>query len=170
MHISTRKGPDFMFEPRFLSPVRTPWPDSGPDLAVADATGVPLTRHVGSDIAPGTVRRSGDSLEWSVSPGESTVMGGTAVGGVDLTHVRAVFRLSGDGAGDLLAAVCALDLSDDMFPNGAAARTPVAGVAGELVRDDVAGTPSYLLLPSRSFGNYVWTVLIDSAERRLPAS
>jgi sarcosine oxidase gamma subunit len=51
-----------------------------------------------------------------------------------------------------------------MFPNGAAARTLVAGVATELVRDDVDGATSYLLLPSRSFGNYLWTVLIDSLE------
>jgi len=99
-----------------------------------------------------------------VSPGESTVFGAATPGTVDLTHVRAVFRLTGDEATGVLARVCALDLSDDMFPNGAVARTPIAGVATELARDDVDGTTSYLLLPSRSFGNYLWTVLVDSAE------
>jgi sarcosine oxidase gamma subunit len=153
-----------MAEPRFSSPVRQPAFLPGPDVALTDETGVRLTRRFQADVAPGTARLSGKSLEWSVTPGESTVMNGTAPADVDLSHVRAVFRLSGDHAMDVLAAVCALDLSDDMLPNGAAARTLIAGVATELVRDDVEGSPSYLLLPSRSFGNYLWRVLVDAAE------
>lgn len=149
-----------MAELRFASPVRGPALSSGSDVVLTDETGATLTRRFGSDLVPGTAHRSADTLEWSVTPGESTVMNGD--GSVDLTHVRAVFRLAGDHATDVLAAVCPLDLSDDMFPDGAAARTSIAGVATELVRDDLEGTHSYLLLPSRSFGNYVWQVLIDA--------
>jgi len=109
----------------------------------------------------GRARSVEDLLVFSISPGEWLVIGGTAPpDGVDLTHVRAMFRLSGSGARDLLGHLCAIDLSDQMTPNGAAARTLVAGVATELVRDDVADEPSYLLLLSRSFARAVWERLL----------
>jgi len=75
-----------------------------------------------------------------------------------------VFRLSGRKARIVLSRICALDLDDDMFPSLAAARTSIAGVATELVRDDIDGLPSYMLLPSRSFGNYLWEVLVNAGE------
>lgn len=97
-------------------------------------------------------------MAFGVSPGEWIVIGGRPDGNdvVDLTHVRGAFRLTGTGARSVLEHVCALDLSDAMTPDGAAARTLVAGVATELVRDDAAGEPSYLLLMSRSFARSVW--------------
>ena len=133
-----------------------------------------LTLHVRSDAPKwrvfegyntrtGIASRSGDDLVWSVSPGEWTVLGARPEGEtVDLTHVRAMFRLTGDEAATLISRVCGLDLSDGMFPTGAAARTLFAGVATELVRDDVDGTPSYLIVPSRSFGTYVRRVIDDA--------
>jgi sarcosine oxidase gamma subunit len=57
-----------------------------------------------------------------------------------------------------------LDLGDDTFPEGAAARTLVAGVATELVRDDRDAVGSYLILPSRSFGRYIYDVILDAGE------
>ena len=109
----------------------------------------------------GTSKRQDDRLVFSISPGEWIIIGGSApAGSADLTHVRAMFRLSGPGATEVLEAVCAIDLSDQMTPNGAAARTLVAGVATELVRDDVAGERSYLLLMSRSFARAVWDRLL----------
>lgn len=115
------------------------------------------------DIGPGTSQKLGERLVWSVSPGEWTLVGPVPRGEVvDLTHVRAMFRLTGDHAPRVMAKVCALDLSDDMFPDGGAARTLVAGVATELVRDDRHEAHSYLILPSRSFGQYMHTVLIDA--------
>lgn len=118
---------------------------------------------VGQEARPGTSTRSGDDLVWSVSPGEWTVVGARPESdAVDLTHVRSMFRLTGDRSAALLNRICALDLGDGMFPNGAAARTLVAGVVTELVRDDVASTPSYLILPSRSFGTYLWDVIEDA--------
>jgi heterotetrameric sarcosine oxidase gamma subunit len=102
-------------------------------------------------------------LVWSVTPGEWTVLGNRPSDEVvDLTHVRSMFRLTGAEAAELLNRICTLDLSDGMFPNGAAARTLVAGVATEVVRDDIETTPSYLILPSRSFGTYLWDVIEDA--------
>lgn len=118
-----------------------------------------------NEVRPGTSRKTGEQLIWSVSPGEWTVMGPRpdTPQVVELTHVRVVFRISGRHAVAVLNKICALDLTDDMFPDGAAGRTLVAGVATELVRDDQGDTPSYLLVPSRSFGRYIRDVIVDAA-------
>lgn len=113
------------------------------------------------EVGPGTSRSSPDGLVWSVSPGEWTVLGNRPVGAVDLTHVRAMYRLAGADAAAMMNRVCALDFGDGMFPKGAAARTLFAGVATEIVRDDESGTPSYLLLPSRSYHTYFIDVIRD---------
>lgn len=117
----------------------------------------------GYDLPPGTSQGTGDDLVWSVSPGEWTVLGQRPEGdSVDLTHVRSMFRLTGERAARLINMICAIDLGDEMFPNGAATRTLVAGVATELVRDDFDDNPSYLILPSRSFRLYVEGVILDA--------
>ena len=109
----------------------------------------------------GRSQRVEDGLAFSISPGEWIVVGGPPpAGAVDLTHVRAMFRLSGTGARNVLEHVCAIDLSDPITPDRAAARTLVADVATELVRDDTQGEPSYLLLMSRSFARHIWDRLV----------
>lgn len=136
------------------------------ELMLSDLSVVPKWRvFSGYDpVSPGTSVKLDDSLVWSVSPGEWTVVGPAPEQEttVDLTHVRVMFRLTGADATDVLAKVCGLDLEDEMFPNGAAARTLVAGVATELVRDDQDGERSFLILPSRSFGRYMHWVLLDA--------
>ncbi|MEX1038935.1 MAG: hypothetical protein WDZ96_08805 [Acidimicrobiia bacterium] len=150
-----------------LSPIPVePFPDVATNgLTLLDVSQEPKCRAFAGyqEIGPGTSRRLSERLVWSVSPGEWTLVGPAPDGEVvDLTHVRSMFRLTGNHAHRVLAKICALDLSDDMFPDGGAARTLVAGVATELVRDDQRGTPSYLILPSRSFGRYLHTVLVDA--------
>lgn len=109
----------------------------------------------------GRSMRVEDRLVFSISPGEWIVVGGPPpAGAVDLTHVRAMFRLSGSDARNVLEHVCAIDLTDPTTPDQAAARTLVAGVATELVRDDIQGEPSYLLLMSRSFARHIWDRLV----------
>ena len=144
------------------SPVTTPRAElSGARLV--DASDAPKWR-VREDrwsVSLGRAQAHGDALVFSISPGDWIAIGGPAPpGAVDLTHVRAMFRLSGSEAHRLLEHVCAIDLSDDMTPNGGAARTLVAGVATELVRDDIDGERSYLLLMSRSFARSVWDRLV----------
>lgn len=138
----------------------------GPTLV--DESLAPKWRVVGDAypaVVPGTAQRRADLLVWSVTPAEWTVVGPRPAGGtvVDLTHVRAMFRLSGEDAPALLSRLCAIDLGDAMFPAGAAARTLVAGVATEIVRDDdPTEGRSYLLLPSRSFGRYLHDAIVDA--------
>lgn len=134
------------------------------ELILTDVSSTPKWRVFdGYHLAPGTSKGAGDDLVWSVTPGEWTVLGTQPDREtVDLTHVRAMFRLTGPEAAMLLNRVCGLDLTDGMFPGGAAGRTLFAGVATEIVRDDRDGVPSYLILPSSSFKTYVRDVIEDA--------
>jgi sarcosine oxidase gamma subunit len=134
------------------------------DLVLTDLSSTPKWRVFWGheEVGPGCSAGSGDALVWSVSPGEWTVLGPEPGEAVDLTHVRAMFRLTGSDAPHLINRVCGLDLDDDMFPSGAAARSPFAGVATEVIRDDQDRVPSFLLLPSSSYATYVLEVIRDA--------
>lgn len=147
MPTSTRKVSEYMADLTFIDVSQTPkW-------RVFSGNGA---------VTPGSSQKTRHGLVWSVSPGEWTVLGDRPGDSVDLTHVRAMYRLTGASASSLINRLCALDLGDGMFPDGAAARTLFAGVATEIVRDDEQGTPSYLLLPSSSFGTYIRQVISDA--------
>ncbi len=81
---------------------------------------------------------------------------------MDVTHGRALVRVTGRRAPDVLAKECGADLTDAVFPDGAAMRSAVAGVATDLVRDDARGTPSYLMHCERSAGQYLFDSLLDA--------
>lgn len=81
---------------------------------------------------------------------------------VDLTHGRALMRLTGDRAVGVLAKLSAIDLSDDFVPDGAALRTAVAAVATDVIRDDTGGTRSYLLHCERSVGQYLFDAVLQA--------
>ncbi|CAN5808442.1 sarcosine oxidase subunit alpha [soil metagenome] len=84
---------------------------------------------------------------------------------IDQTHGRALVRLTGDLGPQVLAKICAIDLHDDVTPDGTALRTQVAAVTTDIVRDDVEGTCSYLLGCEWSSGQYLFDeVLIAGAE------
>lgn len=134
------------------------------ELTFTDVSHTPKWRVFSGydNIRPGTSQKTTRGLVWSVSPGEWTVLGDRPDDAVDLTHVRAMFRLGGAHAATLINRVCALDLTDGMFPHGAAARTLLAGAATEIVRDDENGKASYLMLPSRSYSVYILDVVRDA--------
>ena len=79
----------------------------------------------------------------------------------DATHGRALVRISGQRAADLLSKVCAIDLSEEFTPNGAAFRSSVAKVVTDVVRDD-RDAPSYLLHCERSSGQCLFDALLDA--------
>jgi heterotetrameric sarcosine oxidase gamma subunit len=79
---------------------------------------------------------------------------------VDLTHGRALIRLTGAPAASVLARICGIDLSDEITPDGAAFRTSVAALATDIIRDDVSGTRSYLLHCERSSGDYLFSAVL----------
>jgi heterotetrameric sarcosine oxidase gamma subunit len=167
--------------------LRAPW-----NGAMAKALGVPFGRA--SREGGGAYGASQDGPEgvWLVvgsGPGEWHVLappgaaaavtdwlatvaadaaGDEFVSVTDLTHGRALVRVTGPDAADLLARLCGADLADDMVPDGAALRSGVAGVATDIIRDDTmidgAGVPSYLLHCERSSGQYLFGALVSAGE------
>ena len=104
---------------------------------------------------PGHAAAIAEDLEHAVravSPGPVTV--------VDLTHGRALMRISGPETTRLLRRVTAVDLDDRLVPNGSALRTSLARVVTDLVRDDYEGLPSYLVHCERSSGRYLQQSLL----------
>lgn len=81
---------------------------------------------------------------------------------IDLTHGRALMRLTGARAAEALAAVCGIDLSDGVTPNGAAFRTSVAALATDVIRDDLGEVRSYLLHCERSSGLYLFDSVLSA--------
>jgi len=126
----------------------------------------------------------GEWLVTAAAPGEWLVLGprGTAAGTVDhyrravagvngelvtimdLTHGRALLRVHGPATLSLLQRLTALDLDDRFVPDGSALRTSVAAVVTDVVRDDVDGSPSYLLHCERSSGRYLLDTLLAAGE------
>jgi heterotetrameric sarcosine oxidase gamma subunit len=142
--------------------------------AMASALEVPFGRAA-RDASGALVTGSGPG-EWtiigSVSEGlaqrarleavAAGLAGGELITVLDLTHGRALIRLTGAAAPDLLAKVCAIDLADHRTPNGTALRTSVARLITDLVRDDQEAAASYLLHCERSYGQYLFEALLDA--------
>lgn len=82
----------------------------------------------------------------------------------DATHGRALVRISGTPTVALLSKVCAIDLADEVTPNGAVFRSSVAKLVTDVVRDDRGGLRSYLLQCERSSGQYLFDTLVDAGD------
>ena len=102
-------------------------------------------------LAPALLARAGDLA--ARFPGE-------LITATDITHGRALVRISGSRAAGVLAKVCGIDTSEAVTPDGAAFRTAVAAVATDVIRDDTGGVPSYLLHCERSSGAYLFGELL----------
>ncbi|MDE0067661.1 MAG: hypothetical protein OXN44_12425 [Acidimicrobiaceae bacterium] len=85
-----------------------------------------------------------------------------SVNRIDITHSRLCLRLTGARSASALEKVCSLDFDDTMFPDGATGSASVAKVSSDLIRDDIDGEPSYLLLADRSFGQYLYDAIHDA--------
>lgn len=139
---------------------------SGADV---DAAAVELGTGFGR-----VARRPDGVLVVGSGPGEWLLLGPAGTGGrlastvpadlpaVDLTHGRALVRLTGAGAAQVLSKVCAIDLRERVTPNGSAFRSAVARVVTDVVRDDLDGVRSYLLHCERSSGQYLFDTLLDA--------
>jgi heterotetrameric sarcosine oxidase gamma subunit len=80
----------------------------------------------------------------------------------DLTHGRALMRLTGRQATMVLAKLCPIDLSEQMCPNRAAFRASVANVVSDVLRDDIDGISAYLLHCERSSGQFLFDAVLDA--------
>ena len=142
------------------------------DGEIARALGVPFGRAARD--AHGTLVVGSGPGEWLLlaTPGTSAAVAGRVeqvqdeglISVFDATHGRALLRVTGQRAPDLLAKVCAIDFSEAVTPNGAAFRSSVAKLVTDVVRDDLDGEISYLLHCERSSGQYLFDALIDAGE------
>jgi heterotetrameric sarcosine oxidase gamma subunit len=154
---------------------------SAADLRLTDCTPLAkvLVRSFGAgglDVPLGRAARDGrGALVAGTAPGEWLLLAAPGGAGetierlsgaerivVDVTHGRALARLTGGRSADLLTKVCGIDLSDEATPDGAVFRSSVAKVVAEVVRDDRGGARSYLLLCGRSYGRYLFDALLDA--------
>jgi heterotetrameric sarcosine oxidase gamma subunit len=121
----------------------------------------------------GTLVAGSGPGEWLLlaAPGQSPALLGRAqdlagrfpgelITAADLTHGRALMRLTGPGGAGVLAKVCGIDTGEGITPNGAAFRSSVAALATDVIRDDVGGVRSYLLHCERSSGAYLFGELL----------
>ena len=139
---------------------------------VARVLGVPFG-HAARDEHGTLVVGSGPG-EWLLlaPPGASAAVAGRVeevsneemVSVFDVTHGRALMRITGTKTVDLLAKVCGIDLSGEVTPDGAAFRSSVAKLVTDVVRDDRDGERSYLLHCERSSGQYLFDALIDAGD------
>ncbi len=171
------------------APPASPSRSTGDSLELADWTALAkvLVRAAATGnmagalaVEPGRARRDGEGTlvarvgpdEWllfaapgrapDLTAGLAGITDENLVTVVDLTSGRAVLRVSGARAPDLLAKVCAVDTG--AAPDGTAFRSDVAGVVTEVIRDDLAepAVRSYLLACDWSFGQYLFDTLVDA--------
>ena len=84
----------------------------------------------------------------------------------DVTHARAVFRLSGPRARDVLASGTTIDLHPRAFAPGRTAQTTLAladVILHQVAGDEAAGGPAFEVHVARSFADYLWRWLVDAA-------
>ena len=189
MPTSIRKGPVFVPKPPVArSPINQAVPtetvhgwvvsrkQSSAPLRLADLSQVAKigvkAQTPPFDIPYGRSARHGDWIVAGSGPEEWTLLGPIGASRevvtsgfatvIDLTHGRALMRLTGPLAPSVLEKVCSIDFSTPMCPNGAAFRTSVANVVTDVVRDDVGGTRSYLMHCERSSGHFLFNALIDA--------
>ena len=79
---------------------------------------------------------------------------------VDVSHARALLRLSGSATRAVLAKVCPLDLDPRQFPVGACAQTAIAKVNAIL---DHVEPDAFDLYCSRSYARSFWHAITEAA-------
>ena len=126
----------------------------------AAGLGVPFGRAVRR--ADRTIVAGSGPGEWLLlaAPGEGPALAGELVTATDVTHGRALVRLTGPRGAEVLRKVCGIDFSDRFTPDGAAFRSSVAAVATDVIRLDTDGVRCYLLHCERSSGGYLFGELL----------
>ncbi|PTW59833.1 sarcosine oxidase subunit gamma [Breoghania corrubedonensis] len=145
------------------------------DAAFAEAVAKVLGCRL--PVAANTVEKGGDfSLLWlgpdewlvltapgaeaELSAGLVEALAGQHFAITDVTGNRALFRLSGTPAREVLAKGCSLDLHPSRFATGQCAQTLLA--RSGIILSQVDDAPSYDILPRRSFAEYTWRWLEDA--------
>jgi sarcosine oxidase subunit gamma len=103
---------------------------------------------------------SGDDETEALHDGFRAIACAASVAVSDLSHGRAVVRISGPAARDVLAKGCSIDLHGRRFLVGDCAQTSLAGIA--ILIHAVADDPAFDLYLPRGFAASAWAWLLDA--------
>ena len=82
----------------------------------------------------------------------------------DITHGKAVLRLAGVAASEVLSKICGLDFHPTVFPNQHVAQTSAAKIKTLIARYDEGEIPTYFLHVNRPLGQYFWETVWDAGQ------
>lgn len=74
------------------------------------------------------------------------------------------FAVTGRRAAAMLATVCAVDMRDSAFADGAIAQTSVARVSAVVLRCDLRDCPCYFVLSSSTAAEYLWDAIAGAMD------
>ena len=140
-------------------------------VGVADASHLSVHEGQGAGIlsgeegtAPGCARRRGGAWYCPLHPRRALLVDGPSPGPgwLDLTSAFAGLSLIGPLARDVLARVSALDLRPGRAPISALRPGSVARTPAMVLRED---EDVYLLRFGAAFALYMWTAVVDAAQR-----
>ena len=83
---------------------------------------------------------------------------------VDVTSGMCGVAIVGPATQAMMSRITEIDTSPSALPDLACVQSRFAGVQGMLLRRDVNGIAMYQLYASREFGEYLWEVLIETAQ------
>ncbi|MFQ5614750.1 MAG: hypothetical protein ACE5H9_21730 [Anaerolineae bacterium] len=83
---------------------------------------------------------------------------------IDFTHGKAVLRLVGPAAPEMLGKVCGLDFREAAFPTLQVRQTSAARIKTLIARFDEGDTVAYYLHVDRPLGQYFWEVVWDAGQ------
>ena len=89
----------------------------------------------------------------------------TGISITDVSSVHAAFILAGPQSRSVIQKLSSLDVSDSALPNQHAVQASLAQVHCIVIRDDIAGLTSFLLLPGREYGEYAWNTVMDAGRQ-----
>jgi sarcosine oxidase subunit gamma len=121
--------------------------------------------QAGFPVEPNTTTQLDGRLALWLGPDEWLVLGAgeadypDAVAAVDVSASRVAFELAGDGAADILAQGCSLDLDPPVFAPGRCAQTLLARAQVILYRPDET---TYRILVRPSLASYLREWLRDA--------
>ncbi|MDP6360976.1 MAG: hypothetical protein QF473_38040 [Planctomycetota bacterium] len=84
---------------------------------------------------------------------------------IDVSSVYAAFILAGPQSRSVIQKLSSLDVSGAALPNQDTAQASLAQVHCIVIRDDIAGLTSFLLLPGREYGEYAWNTVMDAGKQ-----
>lgn len=138
-----------------------------PDMPSKPGQLVDSGAMIGCRLLPKEIYGFGKTPEATLPPAdglnEQFRQAGLTASATDLTHGKAIIKLSGTAAGETLQKICGLDFHESVFPTGQVKQTSAAKIKTLIARSDENDLPTYYLHVDRPFGQYFWDTLWDAA-------